>query len=171
VSAAARFRSDRSASSADGASASTGDTSSTSYLRELRRLFDAFFAGRLGLHNRELHAVQRTSAAGPTWPRRAPRRAGVSRGEHEGRRLPHHVARGPTPSRARLQRHVGMGKLRILHAIGVPTGVDDMARGSRARSLSRPELPNPFNPTTWIPFYLPSGVSRASGYTTSAASS
>lgn len=52
----------------------------------------------------------------------------------------------------------GWGKLRILHAIGVPTGVDDMARGSRAPKVFLDQnYPNPFNPTTWIPFYLPSG--------------
>jgi hypothetical protein len=50
----------------------------------------------------------------------------------------------------------GWGKLRILHAIGVPTGVDDMARGSRTpKVLLDQNYPNPFNPTTWIPFYLP----------------
>lgn len=51
----------------------------------------------------------------------------------------------------------GWGKLRILHAVGVPTGVDDLARGvAMPRVLLDQNYPNPFNPTTWIPFYLPS---------------
>jgi hypothetical protein len=51
----------------------------------------------------------------------------------------------------------GWGKLRILHAVGVPTGVDDIARGAAPpRVLLDQNYPNPFNPTTWIPFYLPS---------------
>jgi len=50
----------------------------------------------------------------------------------------------------------GWGKLRILHAVGVPTGVDDMARGAAPpRVLLDQNYPNPFNPTTWIPFFLP----------------
>ncbi len=51
----------------------------------------------------------------------------------------------------------GWGKLRILNAMGVPTGVDDIARGAAPpRVLLDQNYPNPFNPTTWIPFYLPS---------------
>jgi hypothetical protein len=51
----------------------------------------------------------------------------------------------------------GWGKLRILNAVGVPTAVDDMARGDLPpRVLLDQNYPNPFNPTTWIPFYLPS---------------
>jgi hypothetical protein len=51
----------------------------------------------------------------------------------------------------------GWGKLRILHAVGVPTDVDDMARGTKPpRLLLDQNYPNPFNPSTWIPFYLPS---------------
>jgi hypothetical protein len=50
----------------------------------------------------------------------------------------------------------GWGKLRILHAVGVPTNVDDMARGNAPpRVLLDQNYPNPFNPTTWIPFFLP----------------
>ncbi|UCF04543.1 MAG: S8 family serine peptidase [bacterium] len=50
----------------------------------------------------------------------------------------------------------GYGKLRILGAIGVATAVEDMARGKRPpRLLLDRNYPNPFNPTTWIPFYLP----------------
>ena len=60
----------------------------------------------------------------------------------------------------------GYGKLRILGAVGVATAVEDMAMG-----MTPPDLlldrnyPNPFNPTTWIPFYLPSdGVARITIY-------
>lgn len=50
----------------------------------------------------------------------------------------------------------GYGKLRILGAIGVATGVEDMADGRLApRLLLDQNYPNPFNPVTWIPFYLP----------------
>jgi hypothetical protein len=50
----------------------------------------------------------------------------------------------------------GWGKLRILHAVGVPTSVDDMARGSAPPRVALDQnYPNPFNPTTWIPFFLP----------------
>jgi subtilisin family serine protease len=50
----------------------------------------------------------------------------------------------------------GYGKLRILGAIGVAAGVEDMADGRLApRLLLDQNYPNPFNPVTWIPFYLP----------------
>lgn len=50
----------------------------------------------------------------------------------------------------------GHGKLRILGAIRIATGVTDMAEGKRSPELYIDEnFPNPFNPTTWIPFYLP----------------
>jgi len=60
----------------------------------------------------------------------------------------------------------GWGKLRILHAVGVPTGVDDMARGAAPpRVLLDQNYPNPFNPTTWIPFFLPAdGLARVKIY-------
>jgi hypothetical protein len=60
----------------------------------------------------------------------------------------------------------GWGKLRILHAVGVPTGVDDMARGETPpRVLLDQNYPNPFNPSTWIPFYLPAdGLVRVKIY-------
>ena len=51
----------------------------------------------------------------------------------------------------------GNGKLRILNALNVAVGVTEMADGLRAPALHLdPNFPNPFNPTTWIPFYLPS---------------
>lgn len=50
----------------------------------------------------------------------------------------------------------GYGKLRILGAIGVATAVEDMADGRLAPSLLLDQnWPNPFNPVTWIPFFLP----------------
>jgi subtilisin family serine protease len=50
----------------------------------------------------------------------------------------------------------GFGKLRILGAIGVATSVEEMADGRLAPSLLLDQnFPNPFNPVTWIPFYLP----------------
>jgi subtilisin family serine protease len=50
----------------------------------------------------------------------------------------------------------GWGKLRILSAIRVATGVLEMADGKRAPALLLDQnYPNPFNPSTWIPFYLP----------------
>jgi len=52
----------------------------------------------------------------------------------------------------------GYGKLRILGAIGVATDVEDMAEGRLAPRLHLDQnWPNPFNPVTWIPFYLPRG--------------
>jgi subtilisin family serine protease len=51
----------------------------------------------------------------------------------------------------------GYGKLRILGAIGVASGVEDMAGGRVTPALLLDQnYPNPFNPSTWIPFYLPS---------------
>jgi subtilisin family serine protease len=50
----------------------------------------------------------------------------------------------------------GYGKLRILDAIGVAVGVREITDGRRPPALLLdPNYPNPFNPTTWIPFYLP----------------
>jgi len=50
----------------------------------------------------------------------------------------------------------GYGKLRILGAIGVATGIEDMEDGKVAPALVLGQnYPNPFNPVTWIPFYLP----------------
>ncbi len=50
----------------------------------------------------------------------------------------------------------GYGKLRILGAIGIVTAVEDIAGGlAPERLLLDRNYPNPFNPTTWIPFYLP----------------
>ncbi len=51
----------------------------------------------------------------------------------------------------------GWGKLRILGAIGVATSVEEMADGAiPPHLLLDSNYPNPFNPTTWIPFYVPS---------------
>lgn len=50
----------------------------------------------------------------------------------------------------------GWGKLRILAAVGVATGVEEMMlRAKPPRLLLDQNYPNPFNPTTWIPFFLP----------------
>lgn len=50
----------------------------------------------------------------------------------------------------------GYGKLRILQAVGAATGVEDITDGRRApRLFLDKNYPNPFNPVTWIPFYLP----------------
>ena len=50
----------------------------------------------------------------------------------------------------------GYGKLRILGAVGITTGVEDMAMGLVPPGLLLDQnYPNPFNPTTWIPFYTP----------------
>lgn len=50
----------------------------------------------------------------------------------------------------------GWGKLRILGALGIATAVQDIAAGQLPpRLLLDQNHPNPFNPVTWIPFYLP----------------
>jgi subtilisin family serine protease len=50
----------------------------------------------------------------------------------------------------------GGGKLRILNALKVASGVMDIVDGRTPPSLQLDQnYPNPFNPTTWIPFYLP----------------
>jgi len=50
----------------------------------------------------------------------------------------------------------GWGKLRILGAVGVATGVEAILFGDGPpRVLLDQNYPNPFNPSTWIPFYLP----------------
>jgi hypothetical protein len=50
----------------------------------------------------------------------------------------------------------GHGKLRILGTINVATAVTDMVDGKREPELYIDEnYPNPFNPSTWIPFYVP----------------
>jgi hypothetical protein len=50
----------------------------------------------------------------------------------------------------------GYGKLRLLGAIGVASGVLEIADGRRAPQLLLDQnYPNPFNPITWIPFYIP----------------
>jgi subtilisin family serine protease len=50
----------------------------------------------------------------------------------------------------------GWGKLRILGALRIAVGVQEMADGKRAPALLLDQnYPNPFNPSTWIPFYLP----------------
>jgi subtilisin family serine protease len=60
----------------------------------------------------------------------------------------------------------GYGKLRILGAVGIVSGVEDMARGVAPPALLLDQnYPNPFNPTTWIPFFLPSdGTARMAIY-------
>ncbi len=60
----------------------------------------------------------------------------------------------------------GYGKLRILGAVGIPSAVEDMEMGMTPPALLLDRnYPNPFNPTTWIPFYLPSdGVARITIY-------
>jgi subtilisin family serine protease len=60
----------------------------------------------------------------------------------------------------------GYGKLRILGALQTATGVADMADGKRTPALHLgTNYPNPFNPTTWIPFYLPqSGMTSVTVY-------
>jgi subtilisin family serine protease len=50
----------------------------------------------------------------------------------------------------------GYGKLRILGAVGLIAGIEDIARGLAGPALYLgPNYPNPFNPDTWIPYYLP----------------
>jgi hypothetical protein len=50
----------------------------------------------------------------------------------------------------------GWGKLRILGAVGVAAGIEEIASGAKPpRILLDQNYPNPFNPSTWIPFYLP----------------
>jgi hypothetical protein len=50
----------------------------------------------------------------------------------------------------------GHGKLRILNALRVAVGVGEIADGARPPALLLDQnFPNPFNPTTWIPFYVP----------------
>jgi subtilisin family serine protease len=50
----------------------------------------------------------------------------------------------------------GYGKLRILPAVNLATGIEDVASGTAPPALVLDRnYPNPFNPTTWIPFYLP----------------
>lgn len=50
----------------------------------------------------------------------------------------------------------GFGKLRLLGALGIVTAVEEMALGTLPpRLLLDQNHPNPFNPITWIPFYLP----------------
>jgi len=60
----------------------------------------------------------------------------------------------------------GYGKLRILAAVGLITGIEDMVRGETPPALVLGEnYPNPFNPSTWIPFFLPSdGAARVAIY-------
>ncbi len=50
----------------------------------------------------------------------------------------------------------GWGKLRVLAAIGIPTGIEDIEGGETPPVLALGRnYPNPFNPSTWIPFYIP----------------
>ncbi|MBN1885415.1 MAG: S8 family serine peptidase [Candidatus Krumholzibacteriota bacterium] len=50
----------------------------------------------------------------------------------------------------------GWGKLRILDALGVAVAVGEIERGDRPpRLVLDANWPNPFNPVTWIPFYIP----------------
>lgn len=60
----------------------------------------------------------------------------------------------------------GYGKLRILGAVGVWTAVEEMALDDMPPALLLDRnYPNPFNPTTWIPFYLPGdGVTSVTIY-------
>ncbi len=52
----------------------------------------------------------------------------------------------------------GYGKLRLMGALGISSGVDDIAGGDTPAVLTIGQnYPNPFNPTTWIPFYVPAG--------------
>lgn len=60
----------------------------------------------------------------------------------------------------------GYGKLRIVSALRYATAVTDMADGERPPELYVDQnRPNPFNPTTWIPFYVPQdGVASLTVY-------
>lgn len=50
----------------------------------------------------------------------------------------------------------GWGKLRILGALNAAVAVEEIERGDRPPAVVLDaNWPNPFNPTTWIPFYLP----------------
>ncbi len=50
----------------------------------------------------------------------------------------------------------GYGKLRIIGALGVVTGIEDVAGGKTPPVLTLGQnYPNPFNPSTHIPFYIP----------------
>lgn len=50
----------------------------------------------------------------------------------------------------------GFGKLRILAACGIASAVEDMALGVTPPRLAIDRnYPNPFNPSTWIPFFIP----------------
>jgi subtilisin family serine protease len=60
----------------------------------------------------------------------------------------------------------GYGKLRILGAVGLISGIEEMVRGDAPPALVLgANYPNPFNPSTWIPFFLPSeGKTRLTIY-------
>jgi len=60
----------------------------------------------------------------------------------------------------------GYGKLRILGAVGLISGIEDVMRGDSPPALVLgANYPNPFNPSTWIPFFLPSeGVAQVAIY-------
>lgn len=50
----------------------------------------------------------------------------------------------------------GWGKLQILAALNAATEVEDMAAGASPPALLLGDCyPNPFNPTTWIPYFVP----------------
>lgn len=60
----------------------------------------------------------------------------------------------------------GYGKLRILGALDIVTGIEDLSDGEAPPTLRLGQnYPNPFNPVTWIPYYLPSeGTARLAVY-------